>query len=272
VDKRRYEPSLYWEQAARRRGHAFRPVLHVDAPSRFNEIIDAVQRRALLPLLSILAGKEPVLEIGCGVGRWQEKLQGTGAKTFGVDLSQGMLKEARRTGAQHLVRADASLLPFGEASFGSALSVTVIQHVPQVHQEDVFRQLHSVVRPQGLLCLLERIGSRGDVHVFPRSPEGWISLAAVTGWRLREWRGVEFLFLQRIVSATAQIVRALAFGAPRGRAPDATRSTTLYGHAQDRYLSLLQRAAEISLSMEPMVERLAPSPWATHGLFLFERG
>jgi SAM-dependent methyltransferase len=265
-----YEPSEYWERAARSPGEVFRPVLHVDAPAWFNEIIDTVQWNALLAVFDVLAAKQPALEIGCGVGRWQARLQGI-ARSIGVDFSMAMLQSARRTGAQHLVLADARRLPFKEASVGSALSVTVVQHVLPGDQEDVLRQLHFAVRPQGLLCLLERIGSRGDAHVFPHTPQKWISLAAAAGWRLTEWRGVEFLFLPRIVSATARTARALAFGPPRGRDPDRVKPTAFYSRAKDLHMSLLKRAAALSLSMEPVIERFAPPGWATHGLFLFER-
>jgi SAM-dependent methyltransferase len=265
-----YEPSEYWERAARGPGDVFRPVLHLAAPPWFNEIIDTVQWRALHAVFGRLAAKQPVLEIGCGVGRWQARLQEM-ASSIGVDFSHAMLQSARRTGAGHLVLADARRLPFKEASVGSALSVTVIQHVPPGHQQEVLRQLHFAVRPQGLLCLLERIGSHGDVHVFPRTPQMWISLAAAAGWCLTEWRGVEFLFLQRIVAAAGRAGRSLAFGPPRGREPDRVKPTSLYGRARDLHMSLLKPAAALSLYMEPVAQRFAPPGWATHGLFLFER-
>jgi SAM-dependent methyltransferase len=211
-----------------------------------------------------------VLEIGCGVGRWQARLKGV-ARSIGVDFSQTMLQRARQAGVKHLVLGDARLLPFKEASVGSALSVTVLQHLAPEHQGDVLRQLHFVVRPQGLLCLLERIGSHGDAHVFPRTPQMWISLAAAAGWRLTEWRGVEFLFLQRIVSAAGRTARSLAFGPPRGRDTNPVNPTAFCSRAKDLHIGLLKPSAALSLSMEPVVGRFAPPEWATHGLFVFER-
>src|SRR5437899_12945836 len=39
---------------------------------------------------------ERILEVGCGTGRWLTELQPTARRVYGVDLSLGMLRQARQ--------------------------------------------------------------------------------------------------------------------------------------------------------------------------------
>jgi len=77
-------------------------------------------------LLGPVAGVR-VLEVGCGAASCSRWLAGHGAQPVGVDLSAGMLGQARtaerRTGRRvPLVQGDAARLPFADGSFDLACS------------------------------------------------------------------------------------------------------------------------------------------------------
>ncbi|HEX2416571.1 MAG TPA: class I SAM-dependent methyltransferase [Micromonosporaceae bacterium] len=103
-------------------------------------------------LLGEVSGRR-VLEVGCGAASCSRWLTSHGAFTVGVDLSSGMLSQARlasrRTGtAPHLVLADAEVLPFSDDSFDLAFSA--FGAVPFVADSArVMSEVARVLRPGG---------------------------------------------------------------------------------------------------------------------------
>jgi ubiquinone/menaquinone biosynthesis C-methylase UbiE len=83
---------------------------------------------ALLELIEG-AGAERILEVGCGTGHWLAGLDALGRQVYGLDLSAGMLQQARKRRAQiHLVRGRAEHLPFPGAAFDLVYCVNAIHH------------------------------------------------------------------------------------------------------------------------------------------------
>lgn len=81
---------------------------------------------AQVHLLGDVSGRR-VLEVGAGAAQCSRWLRAQGAQVVASDLSVGMLRRARRidagsASAVPLVQADASALPFGDASFDAACS------------------------------------------------------------------------------------------------------------------------------------------------------
>ncbi len=82
-----------------------------------------------------------LLDIGCGEGRHCHGVQMlTQAQAIGVDLDEASLAMARERGAQiegkgplaQFQTADASALPFDDASFDAAICSEVLEHVPDM--------------------------------------------------------------------------------------------------------------------------------------------
>ena len=73
-----------------------------------------------------------VLDVGCGPGRYLEKLAEhvPDARAVGMDLSAGMAAEASEF-ARVLV-GDAQALPFGDARFDGVIAAHMLYHVPDV--------------------------------------------------------------------------------------------------------------------------------------------
>lgn len=84
-------------------------------------------------------GTGELLDVGCGTGGYAAGLAGLGWRTTGVDVSEDMLRRARAKGIE-AVHADATSLPFEDASFDAAVSVfthTDLDDFPSVVAEVV---------------------------------------------------------------------------------------------------------------------------------------
>lgn len=81
---------------------------------------DAEEARAAVELVLRVCGppRGPVLDLACGAGRHLQEFRGRGVYVVGLDLSEPLLREARRTiPGQPLVRADMRTLPLAGGSF-----------------------------------------------------------------------------------------------------------------------------------------------------------
>ena len=88
---------------------------------------------------------ERIVEIGCGNGRYLERVDGC----IGMDLSMGMLDAARaRVGDRPLVQGDAQALPFPDSVFDTVLAPMMLYHVPDRAQ--AAREMRRVLRPGGV--------------------------------------------------------------------------------------------------------------------------
>jgi len=94
------------------------------------------------------AGGSDVLEVGCGTGLIMRGLEGRAKSLKGVDISPGMLAEARRRGFD-VYEGRAESLPFGDESFDLAYSFKVLAHVPEI--EKALAEMARVLRPGGHL-------------------------------------------------------------------------------------------------------------------------
>ena len=76
------------------------------------------------------AGYRPVLDVGCGTGRWTSEVVAAGRRAVGLDRSTAMLARASaRLPTAEFVRGRAESLPFASGRFGAVLGVYVIHHL-----------------------------------------------------------------------------------------------------------------------------------------------
>jgi demethylmenaquinone methyltransferase/2-methoxy-6-polyprenyl-1,4-benzoquinol methylase len=110
---------------------------------------DALKRAGLAPgkrLLDVATGTGLVAREAIGIlGRAQD--------VIGLDLSAGMLHEARAAGANPLVQARAEALPLADASVDLVSMGYALRHVHDL--VGTFREYHRVLRPGGRVLLLE---------------------------------------------------------------------------------------------------------------------
>jgi len=91
-----------------------------------------------------------VLEAGCGTGLVLERLRAGARSAVGIDLSRGMLVQARRRGLP-VMQADLLRLPFPDGAFDLVCSFKVLAHVERI--EGAVAELARVTRPGGHLVL-----------------------------------------------------------------------------------------------------------------------
>jgi ubiquinone/menaquinone biosynthesis C-methylase UbiE len=123
---------------------------------------------------------ERVLDFGCGVGRLTNALAERVPEAVGVDIAESMVEHATQM-ARHpertrFVSYDGKTLPFEDGSFGSAVSLIVLQHARPAVQIACLLELQRVVRVGGALLLqipshpkktaaLEAEAMRAGIHV-----------------------------------------------------------------------------------------------------------
>ncbi|WP_055488094.1 trans-aconitate 2-methyltransferase [Streptomyces sp. WMMB 322] len=155
-----------------------------------DEVLDATAR-ALRPLGPFEAGLDLCCGTGLGVDRVLRRVC-TGPVT-GVDFSEGMLDEARRTvpGAEW-VRADARALPARDA-FGLVVSFGAFGHFYPHERPALFAQVHAALRPGGLFAF--------PVAAPPRVGSGqyWALWGFDTAMRVRNalWRPRFVMYYRR---------------------------------------------------------------------------
>jgi SAM-dependent methyltransferase len=269
----------YWDGLAAYYGQSdaqgFSPVLHPGAPNWFNILIDRLQESAWREGLQScgLRHDSRVLDVGCGTGRWLRRYLQRNLVTVGVDATQGMLQLAAANGVKcQLVVGCAQNLPFGDGMFDLVSAVTVIQHIHASDQEDALKEMARVLQPGGHLLLLELIRGQGP-HIFSRRPMGWIEQASLAGLSLVGWRGQEYLFLDRVFVQIVQAVRGLtresAGPSLPGRTPDGKSNPVSTG--RPTYWAIRRCTCAVSEWIEPVVQKVCPGEWATHGLFIFKK-
>ena len=138
-----------------------------DRVKQFDTVDDA--RRLALPLVRALRGvKRPmVLDVATGTGRLPQTLlrnlefEGT---IVGLDVSMGMLREAKRKTARYHGRVywlwkDAMDLPFANDSFDAVTCLEAIEFMRD--PVGVVKEMTRVLRPGGTLLATNRIGLDG---------------------------------------------------------------------------------------------------------------
>jgi SAM-dependent methyltransferase len=101
----------------------------------------------------------PMLDIGCGWGRWMLSAARSGYYPVGIDIKPQSAAAANRvlkvhgyTG--HASAGDLTSLPFRDDRFDLAFSYSVLQHAPKTSAAACLREIHRVLKPGGH-CLIE---------------------------------------------------------------------------------------------------------------------
>lgn len=97
-----------------------------------------------------------ILDLGCGVGRDVGHLQELGFDALGLDLSGGMLAEARRRLATPFVQADMRRLPFAAGSFDAVWACASLLHLPKAQAPAVLAECRRVLGLGHLFLALKK--------------------------------------------------------------------------------------------------------------------
>jgi SAM-dependent methyltransferase len=116
------------------------------------------------------AGRGPVADIGCGPGRVAAYLAARGVDALGLDLSEGMLAEARRLHpALRVERADMLALGARPGRFAAAVAFYALIHLDDAALARALASLRAALAPGGELLAAAHPG------------EGWLRPGAMWG-------------------------------------------------------------------------------------------
>jgi ubiquinone/menaquinone biosynthesis C-methylase UbiE len=119
-------------------------------------------RRRILGLAELRSG-DAILDVGCGTGTLlleAATLIGNGGSLCGAEPSPEMAAHARRKAAKAgvalaVAEAPADRLPYPDASFDVVFCTLVLHHIPADRHQDVLAEMRRVLRPAGLLVIVD---------------------------------------------------------------------------------------------------------------------
>jgi ubiquinone/menaquinone biosynthesis C-methylase UbiE len=118
-----------------------------------DEWADAVRRWIIPGALGGMSLGDDVLEIGPGPGRTTDVLREMASRLTAVEIDVELAEALRARMADtnvEVVQGDATALPFPDGRFSTALSFTMLHHVPSIAEQDrVFAEVARVLRPGG---------------------------------------------------------------------------------------------------------------------------
>lgn len=118
---------------------------------------------AFVDLVDPSAG--PVLDAGCGPGHGVDFLGAMGVRVVGIDLSPGLVAQARSAFPDVDVRlGDFTRLEFDDGSLGGIFSRYSIIHLPPARLAEVFAEWARALRPDGPVLLSFFASLRGGDH------------------------------------------------------------------------------------------------------------
>jgi SAM-dependent methyltransferase len=242
--------------------HDFHERLEVaDNPLLLSARVKALQmRRMLRP-----GAHEPVLDLGCGSGRFALFTAEGGARVVGLDLAPFFLPRAQ---AQvDLVVGDLRRLPFRKGVFAAAYCLDVLEHLEEEGVREVLIDARRVLQPSGRLFvythamesswlagfqrgvnrLAQWLGRRGLVDVERermrksdhrnaiRSHEHFAALAAEAGLSVRQRRYYNVVFKAVIEDLVLRLYEQRRRGTRRRQVAGAVASATDAAHAKRPY-------------------------------------
>jgi SAM-dependent methyltransferase len=97
-----------------------------------------------------------LLDVGCGVGALHPFLRGIFSRIGGADVSSESIAEARKNNPGVAYKTYANeRLPYDACAFDVATAICVMHHVPPKGWADFVVEMRRVVRPGGLVCVIE---------------------------------------------------------------------------------------------------------------------
>jgi ubiquinone/menaquinone biosynthesis C-methylase UbiE len=186
---------------------------HRHDPHGYHALLDDLE----VDLTERYGASRDVLECGCGTGLILERVAKFARTAKGIDLSPGMLEQARAR-ALDVSEGSVTALPFADASFDVTCAFKVLAHVPEIGK--ALAEMSRVTRPHGVIlaefynplslrALAKRLGGPGKISsstresaVYTRMDAPWIIPRILPpGVRVETARGV------RIVTPAAFAMR-----------------------------------------------------------------
>jgi SAM-dependent methyltransferase len=119
----------------------------------------AAKRDALRELIATRwrgTHKPHMIDVGCGVGKFHPFVRGMFGRVCGADVSVASIAQARiRNPEVEYETYVGETLPYDTATFDLSIAICVLHHVQPARWVGFVREMRRVVRPGGLVCLIE---------------------------------------------------------------------------------------------------------------------
>lgn len=127
----------------------------------FGELAHKPRDRELLDRFAArVHGRGQICDMGCGPGQVARYLHDAGASVFGLDLSPRMVEAARRLNPDISFREGNMMdLNLPDAALAGVAAFYAIVNIPEESLASVFREIHRVLEPGGLLLMAFHVGS-----------------------------------------------------------------------------------------------------------------
>lgn len=118
-----------------------------------------LDRELLRRFTDAVVGRGRVCDMGCGPGQVARLLQENGADVFGLDLSAQMIEQARTLSPDiHFHEGNMLGLNLEDCALAGITAFYAIVNIPRELHSTVFREMHRVLKADGLLLLAFHIG------------------------------------------------------------------------------------------------------------------
>lgn len=181
-------------------------------------------------------GDERVLDIGCGYGAYYDRLNPRfpDLSYYGVDLSEGMLRQHAAYETGRLTVGEATQLPFTSGSFDVVMANHMLYHIPDL--EAAMREIKRVLKPDGvLMATTHSIQTMPELRMLIR--RAIIILTRANPSSVRPPMAVSDLFS---LETGTRFLSRYFFGVCRYEIP-----TTLIFHNEADFLSYLDNLREL---------------------------
>lgn len=91
-----------------------------------------------------------ILELGCGPGRHMAWFEDKGLTVTGIDLSIGMLRQARQVTAGSLSQMDMRFLALSSACFDGVWACASLLHLPKQALPSALREVRRILKDKGM--------------------------------------------------------------------------------------------------------------------------
>ena len=106
-----------------------------------------------------LKGAGRVCDLGCGPGHVARYLSDRGVDVFGIDLSPGMIEQARKLNpVMEFQRGNMLALEVEDGAWAAIVAFYSIVHIPKTDILQALREMFRALKPGGLLFLAFHIG------------------------------------------------------------------------------------------------------------------
>jgi ubiquinone/menaquinone biosynthesis C-methylase UbiE len=112
-----------------------------------------------------IGDRRPVWDLGCGPGQTTKYLKDLGIEISGLDLSEGILREARTTYPEiHFRQGNILHLGFEDDSIAGVVAFYAIVHFTEEQVRMAFREIFRVLQPGGIFLCTYHIGDK-TIHL-----------------------------------------------------------------------------------------------------------